>query len=175
VHHGSSLHRLEDDVKKPLLFLGLVVVSGLSLAGWLGGGGEDAVAEPTLAFDRIWIDRLPTRPKDNFHVFVAVTQEPIGVFQAGSQWKGTYEIFSYEVRGDELRLAFLQTGDKEKAKVRAWRCKEAGMDYCLELTGASRGVRRYVSHRDWVIGAAGRPDQLRDRIESVVRAGIAWE
>ena len=49
------------------------------------------------------------------------------------------------------------------------------MDYCLELDGTSRGVRRYVSQRDWVIGAVGGPDQLRDRIESVVRAGIAKE
>ena len=34
------------------------------------------------------------------------------------------------------------------------------MDYCLELTGASRGVKRYRSKEGWEIGAATRPEQL---------------
>ena len=55
-------------------------------------------------------------------------------------------------------------------KVRAWPCRERGMDYCLELTGASRGVKRYRSKEGWEIGAATRPEQLNDRVTSIVRA-----
>jgi hypothetical protein len=157
-------------VKKLLLIMGLMAAGAWAAGRWMGTGGEAEVSEPELAFDRIWIDRIPTRPKDDFHVFVAATQEPLGVFQAGSQWKGTYEVFSHEERGDELRLTFLQTGDREKAKIRAWRCSEGGMHYCLELTGSSRGVKRYQSQRGWEIRGVTRPEQLRERVESLLRA-----
>src|SRR5262245_30170099 len=136
----------------------------------MSGGNEADVAEPGLAFDRLWIDRLPTKPRDTFNTFVAITEEPLGVFQSGSQWKGSYEFFGYEARGEELRLVFLQTGEKEKAKIRAWQCKENGMDYCLELTGSSRGVKRYHSRRGWEIGGVTRPEQLRDRVDAIVHS-----
>ena len=45
------------------------------------------------------------------------------------------------------------------------------MDYCLELAGASRGVKRYRSMQGWEIGAATRPAQLLDRIASIARGG----
>ena len=112
----------------------------------------------------------PTTPKQTFNTFVAATQEPVGVFQAASVWKGSYEVFRYEMHDGELRAVYPQTGDKDRMRVRARRCNEAGMDYCLEVTGASRGVKRYYSREGWEIGAATRPEQLLDRVASIVRA-----
>ena len=43
------------------------------------------------------------------------------------------------------------------------------MDYCLELRGASRGVKRYRSKTGWQIGGATRPEQLLERIAPIVR------
>jgi len=151
-------------MKKPLLILGLVVVGVLILAIRITGPRGNA-----SVFDRIWIDQLPRKPKDTFHTFIAATQEPVGLFHAGSQWKGGYEVFAHTGGGGELRIVYLQTNETEKVKVRAWRCKEQGMDYCLELAGASRGVKRYRSMQGWEIGAATRPAQLMDRIASTVR------
>jgi len=128
-----------------------------------------AALEPTMALDRIWIDEMPKSKRDNMNLFIAATQEPIGVFQAGSQWKGGYEIFNHEARGDELRVVYPQTGEREKIRVRAWTCKERGMDYCLELSGATRGVKRYRSKAGMEIREAASADQLRERIETVVR------
>lgn len=154
---------------KPLLILSLVVASVFALVRWVGGGGDDGgVSEPALVFDRIWIDQLPRKPKDTFHTFIAATQEPIGLFHAGSQWKGGYEVFAH-TGGGELRIVYLQTNETEKVKVRAWRCKEQGMDYCLELAGASRGVKRYRSMQGWEIRAGSRPEQVLDRIASIAR------
>jgi hypothetical protein len=156
---------------KQLLILSLVVVGALALVRWTGGGDDGGVSEPALVFDRIWIDQLPTKPKETFHTFIAATQEPIGLFHAGSQWKGDYEVFGHSAGGDQLRVVYLQTNEKETVKVRAWRCKERGMDYCLELAGASRGVKRYRSMQGWEIRAATRPAQLLDRIASIAGGG----
>ena len=156
---------------KRLLIVSLAVVGAFALVRWMGGGGDDGgVSEPALVFDRIWIDQLPRKPKDTFHTFIAATQEPVGLFHAGSQWKGGYEVFAHAGGGGgELRIVYLQTNESEKVNVRAWRCKEQGMDYCLELAGASRGVKRYRSMQGWEIGAATRPAQLMDRIASIAR------
>jgi hypothetical protein len=153
---------------KPLLILSLVVAGAFALVSWMGGD-DGGVSEPALVFDRIWIDQLPRKPKDTFHTFIAATQEPIGLFHAGSQWKGGYEVFAHTAGGDGLRIVYLQTNETEKVKVRAWRCKEQGMDYCLELAGASRGVKRYRSMQGWEIRAATRPAQFLDRIASIAR------
>ena len=141
---------------KPLLVVGLVVAGTFALVRWMGGGDDDSAgfSEPALVFDRIWIDQLPTKPKDTFHTFIAATQEPVGLFHAGSQWKGGYEVFAHTAGGDGLRIVYLQTNETEKVKARAWRCKEQGMDYCLELAGSSRGVKRYYSREGWEIGSA---------------------
>jgi len=151
-------------VKKPLLILGLVVVGVLALARWtMGPGGDVSV------FDRIWIDQLPSKPRDTGNAFAAVTKQPLGVFQSASQYKGSYEIFSYKASGDELQVVYPQTDEKEKIKVRAWKCKEGDMDYCLELSGSSRGVKRYRSRRGWEIDKSTELEQTLSRIESIVR------
>ena len=157
---------------KPLLILSVVVVSAFALVRWMGGGDDGGrVSEPALVFDRIWIDQLPRKPKDTFHTFIAARHDPIGLFHAGSQWKGGYEVFAHTGGGEELRVVYLQTNENEKVKVRAWRCKEQGMDYCLELAGASRGVKRYRSMQGWEIRAAIRPEQALDRIAAIARVG----
>ena len=132
---------------------------------------RSAALDPSMALDRIWIDEMPKSKQDVVHLFIAATQEPIGVFQSGSQWKGDYELFNHEAHGNELRIVYPQTGDREKISVRAWRCKERGMDYCLELSGATRGVKRYRSKAGMEIGEVASVDQLRERVEAIVGAG----
>ena len=151
-------------MKKPLLILGLVAVGVLALARWtMRRDGDVAV------FDRIWIDQLPSTPKDTGNAFAAVTKQPLGVFQSASQYKGSFEIFSYKAKGDELQVVYPQTDEKEKIKVRAWKCKERDMDYCLEVSGATRGVKRYRSRRGWEIDESTQLEQTLSRIESIVR------
>jgi hypothetical protein len=155
--------------KRLLLVLTVAVVAILALTRWWTHDSDDA-ADPTLVFDRIWLDELPRKPQQTFNTFIAATEEPFGLFHAGSQWKGTYEVFTHKASGDRLRVVYLQSNESETIKVRAWPCRERGMDYCLELSGASRGVKRYRSKEGWEIGAATRPEQLVDRIASIVRA-----
>ena len=156
-------------MKKSLLILGLVVVGALALVRWKMGGDGD-VSEPGLVFDRVWIDQVPSKPTDTANGFAAITRQPLGIFQSASQYKGSFEIFSYKATGDELRIVYPQTDDKEKVKVRAWKCKERDMDYCLEVSGSNRGVKRYRSRHGWEIDEAARPEHMLQRIESIVRS-----
>jgi hypothetical protein len=104
----------------------------------------------SLLVDRLWIDHLPRGERDVFNVFFVISEQPIGVFQAASVWQGRYELFQYEAQGKrKLTIEYPHTGDRDSVRATATRCDEGGMDYCLELAGASRGVKRYYSQEDW--------------------------
>ena len=150
------------------MIVGLALVGGLALVRWVGGARDAEPSDPALVLDRLWVDQLPTRPEDTVNVFAAITRQPVGAFQFASQWKGGYEIFQYTASDSDLRIVYPHTGEKEKVKARAWKCKERDMDYCLQLTGASRGVKRYYSQRGWEIDGVARPDQMLERIASIV-------
>jgi hypothetical protein len=128
----------------------LLMVSAVGVVAWKWRGGADA--EPTnakLVVDRLWIDHVPTSDRDTFQLFAALTEDPVGVFQQSSVWQGSYELFRYESQGEEYRMVFPQNGDKDTVRAKARACKEAGMDYCLELSGTSRGAKRYFSRKGW--------------------------
>lgn len=118
-----------------------------------------------LVQDRIWLDHMPRNDRDTVNVFAALTQEPVGVFQAASLWRGQYEAFRYEQKGDEIRLVFPQTGSKESIAVTAYECSDGGFDYCLDVKGASHGVKRYYSREEWVIDS---PAHMDDEIHALL-------
>jgi len=152
-------------MKKPLFVLALVAIAIVTV--WkLRGHSVSVSVEDKLLQDRIWIDHMPRNDRDMINVFAALTEQPVGIFQAASQWKGAYEIFRYEANGDEMRLVFPQTGDREKITAKARRCSERGMDYCLEVDGASRGVKRYYSRKGWEVGTQR---QLSTKLEELTK------
>ncbi len=162
------------------LVLAVLVLSTIAFVALRRGGNDTATTneetkiESKLVLDRIWIDHIPRNDRDVFNLFVAITEQPFGIFQATSQWKGQYELFQYEANGDELRLHFGQTGDKDRVKAVATKCDEKGMDYCLELKGSSRGVKRYYSMEDWVIdGRMDTVDHLRARVQVLLNTPAA--
>jgi hypothetical protein len=160
-------------MKKGLVLVGTIVAGALAIKLWIGGGvGDSAPSEPRLIFNRIWLDRLPGNERDTINGFGAVTRESVGMFQSASRWKGAYELFRYDARGAELRVVYPQTGETETLRARAWTCKEAVMDYCLELAGSSRGVKRYHSRKGWELGAAAAAEDVRARIDAAVAAPI---
>jgi len=151
----------------------LAVISTCAVAGWRGLRGDGAVRgddDDDLVLDRIWIDHMPVHDRDQVSAFVAITDEPIGVFQTASSWRGHFEMFRYEAHGDELRILYPQDERREHVRAKARPCSESGFDYCLELDGASRGARRYYSREGWELGGASRPDQIRARIDAALHA-----
>ncbi|MBX3156641.1 MAG: hypothetical protein KF773_11615 [Deltaproteobacteria bacterium] len=148
------------------------MVAVVSLWKLRGGGGsssdEATVNDSNLVLDRIWIDHIPKNDRDTINVFVAITEEPFGVFQAASQWKGQFELFRYEAHGNEIRILYPQTNEREKVKTRATKCDERQMDYCLELDGATRGVKKYYSRKGWEIDRNATAEQVRSKVEALL-------
>ena len=105
--------------------------------------------------DRVWIDHLPRNDRDTINIFALLTQQPVGVFQATSGWKGAFEAFRYEKQGNEIRAVFPQNGDREKITVSECPCDQRGFDYCLEVKGSARGVKKYYSREEWIIERTG--------------------
>lgn len=102
-----------------------------------------------LAFNRMWIDHLPNGEKDPFNILFLAKPESIGGFAEETIWTGRIERFRFEADGETIRAVFPNTGDREHITVKARRCDEADMDYCLELSGTKRGVSKYYSRNGW--------------------------
>jgi hypothetical protein len=148
-------------MRKLVLALALVVVIGVS---WRAlGPAHDG--DGRLVFGRIWIDQLPLTPTDFVKTLVVDGRRPFGGFVERSRWKGAWEGFRYQRRGDgELDLVFPQARQRERVRVRARACSERGFDYCLDVEGASRGVKRYYSRKGW---------EIRDVDTADLDAGLA--
>lgn len=153
-------------MKKVLLVIAIGVVAAALWSARRGGVTAPGDGPRKLVTDRIWIDHVPRGERDTIHVFVAVSEHAIGMFQTTSQWRGGFEAFRFEIGGGEMRVVYPQTGDRETVRPRARRCNEQGMDFCLELDGASRGVKRYYSREGWEI----RDPRDLDAIEREVAA-----
>lgn len=128
---------------------------------------RDDAAAAHLVEDRVWLDHLPRNDKDTVQLFALLSDQSFGIFQATSAWRGQHEIFRFELDRAELRLVYPQTGDRERATVKARQCDDNGMDYCLEITGASHGVKKYYSRKGWEIDAGSKaslPQQVEDKL-----------
>lgn len=154
------------------LILAVLVLSTVAFVA-LRRGGDDAkstVAESQLVVtDRIWIDHIPRNDRDTFQIFLALTEEPVGIFQAASQWAGQYEIFRYEMNGEEIRFVFPQNGDREKGTAKARECRDHGHDYCLDMSGTKRGVKKYYSRKGWEIDGLT-ADEAKAKADAIVES-----
>src|SRR5260221_6433183 len=100
-------------MKKALLALVAVSMAGYGVYRWRSAETPaPAHTDSALLQDRLWIDHMPRNERDTIQVFAALTEQPVGVFQAASMWKGQYELFRYESHGDELRVVYPQNGDR---------------------------------------------------------------
>ncbi|MEO8548583.1 MAG: hypothetical protein ABI678_01365 [Kofleriaceae bacterium] len=146
-------------MKKLLVMVGVVV----ALAGawrWQAGSHEATDGGGNkLLVDRLWIDHVPRNEREMVQVFVVLSEEPIGVFDQRSMWTGSFEAFKYTRTGGELRVVYPQTGKGETIKVKARKCSEGKMDFCLELDGG-KGAKRYYSREGWELRSLGDEQRL---------------
>jgi hypothetical protein len=147
-------------MKKALLAMVAVTCAGVGVYRWQSDAPAAVNTDDELVTDRLWIDHLPRNDKDMIQIFAAITEEPVGIFQKTSQWKGEFELFRYEKHGSEMRIMFPQTNTGDKVTAKATRCDQGGMDFCLELEGSSRGAKKYYSREGWEIGSVRDIDAL---------------
>lgn len=167
-------------MKKALLVTALLATVGYG--GWrLVRHGDSPVTtdDTKLALDRIWVDHMPRTERDTIQVFAGITDEQFGLFQATSSWKGNFELFVFKINGDKIRITYPQDGTKEDVRLKARPCKEGDMDYCMEVEGSSRGVKKYYSRKGWEIDAAAHSaadvERRAHEIESELESGLPAE
>lgn len=151
-------------MRKSVLFVAVVAAGVVGVWRWQG---EPAASGKQLLVDRLWLDHIPRNERDTIQVFVATSEDATGAFAAASQWRGRFEAFRYEVQGGELRVVYPQTGERETVRVKAKRCTDNGMDFCLELDGASHGAKKYYSREGWEIDRAADRHALEARVEAL--------
>ena len=142
---------------KKIFWIVLLVLVAYLAWRWWRGPGEAAVAADhgeKIFYNRVWVDHLPTSQTDAFDLFAAVNDESIGVFDHRSQWKGQWEMFRWEPRGDgQLDAVFPGSKNaKTRMSYRAWKCSDKRALAFLEPgnTASScpspRGSQRTSSH-----------------------------
>jgi hypothetical protein len=130
---------------KIIVVIGLVSLSGFF---WARPAPQQ---DNSLTFNRVWIDHLPQNPREKASVFLALEEEEFGIFQEASTFQGNYDLFGFRQKGDQLDLVLLQDEKRALVGISASRCNQKGFDYCLELSGAPRGPKRYLSKKGWEV------------------------
>src|SRR5262249_28717562 len=123
-----------------------------------------------LLFDRFWIDHEPKDQKDEFQALFVSGDHPVGHFAAQTIWAGRWEGFHYHVvpRQDGVIDVMLPSrGANGRGRYTARQCSEGGFDYCLDLSGSPRGVRRYFSRKSWQVKEA-ELDAAGERVRSLL-------
>jgi hypothetical protein len=143
---------------------GLLVLIGAMLLAWRAYRPTDR--GESLMFDRLWVDKLPKGETETIQIFAAVREESMGIFDARSVWKGQWELFHWEPRGDgQLDILYPQSASKQRVSYRAWKCNEQRQfDFCLEMSGG-KGVKKYYSQRGWEIGSVDGARALERKLQ----------
>ena len=97
-----------------------------------------------VLLDRNWLDRMPQTDRDRLHVYRFVPSMGGGVFQDRTLFKGTFELFVYEIKGDEIRIHWPHTAARDRVHFHIEKVKgPKPFDLRLVLEGTSRGPTVY--------------------------------
>jgi len=116
-----------------------------------------------LLLNRNWIDRLPERVDDKLKVYRFVPSMGGGVFQDRTIFFGTFELFTFEATGTEIRFNLLHTGDKRVSPYTIEELKTPGpegVDLRLTITRDPRGPKSYYGWRKESANTADLDGQL---------------
>ena len=150
-------------MKKLAIVMGLFLVAGL---GWRQLRATHDAPDAKLLFDRFWVDHEPRQGDDKFQVMFVESEHPFGRFVKRTMWTGAFEEYHYHVIPREpgvLDLLFGATREIQRVRYHARPCHEQGFDFCLELSGTSRGVKRYYSKKEWRVEKGETIDQAVER------------
>lgn len=101
-----------------------------------------------LLLDRNWIDRMPETHRDRLHVYRFVPSMGGGVFQDRTLFKGTFELFTFETAGDEIRFNLPETHQKVVSKFHIERVDgPEPFDLKLTIHADPRGPQVYYGMR----------------------------
>jgi hypothetical protein len=122
-----------------------VALAALGLAGCTPAPGED----PSLLFNRVWVDSTPEKPTDYMQAAFVVSRPALGIFQRASRYDMHLERFDYQRDGERLELTFPQTGKAAEITFAIRACNTLpSFDLCLDLSDNPwGGPKHYFGRR----------------------------
>jgi hypothetical protein len=123
------------------VFAVLLLVAALVYAHWYRETFEkpiatqDAIHAPSLLVDRIWIDEIPQRESDKFHLYLFSSEDNFGINdKAASIYKHLLEIFFYDASGTTLSFQFPHDRRNSKTSYKVEKLSKPKDDVDLKLT-----------------------------------------
>ena len=148
-------------MKKLVVAVVLIVVGGVAWRARI----SDA-PDASLLFHQFWIDHEPRDEKDRFALLFVNAEHPFGHFGTRTMWTAQLEFFHYHVIPKEpgvIDFLFGATRERQRVRYTARHCNEQGFDLCLDISGSSRGVKRYYSKKEWRVEKGETIDQAVER------------
>jgi hypothetical protein len=147
--------------KLALTFTVVIVLGGL---GWRARHTD--APDPALLFHQFWIDHEPRDENEKFALLFVNADHPFGHFGTRTMWTAQLEFFHYHIVPREagvIDLLFGATRERQRVRYTARPCHERGFDFCLDISGSSRGVKRYYSKKEWRVEKGESVDQAVER------------
>jgi len=132
------------------LLLTLVGGAGAVVAASVGGDAEEAeeAANPRLILGRVWFDKYPEKRNEEVQVWIFLGGG-IGIFESGSAFRSSFDVFEFERQGDKVSLSFLHDKKSAETKFVVRACDDKPpFDLCLDLMDSPRGPKRYYGFGD---------------------------
>jgi len=105
--------------------------------------------------NQLWVERMPTHPRDMVWHFVAIDRDNrhVGALGQASRWRVHSDAFVWRLQGDQFAFVTPQNRCRSTFKARTWKCGAQApkpFDLCLDLVGNGKRFR-YYSRTDWAI------------------------
>ena len=124
----------------------LALTLPLALAACGSRGTElDAADAGRALVDHLWIDHVPTGPKDTFHVLIFDADSSSGAYQKARFYKGEYELFSFGLERRRLTVVIPDDGSRAATAFKIRRVDdEPPFDAKLTFDDSPRGPDEYL-------------------------------
>jgi hypothetical protein len=134
-------------------WIGAALIGGVAILGWrwLGSSNDDVASEnPSLLFDRIWVEKKPEKYTDYVHGMYVGSYWPVGFFDRDSAFDHHSERFDYKRDRNKIQIAFPQSGRTSEFTYEVKACDAPPpFDLCLDLNkNPWGGPERYYGFRD---------------------------
>jgi len=133
---------MSSNKKKVALAIAAVFVVGLAARHFTQRDEVEIEArDPRQILGRVWFDHLPKNRGDDVTIAVFFGGG-IGLYDKGSAWRSTIDIFDFERRKDVLDMTFLHDKKSASTKFEIKACDDKPpFDVCVTFDDAPRGPK----------------------------------
>lgn len=133
----------------PIAAFVLLVLSSLLAACSAGERSIPLSAEAAREqlIDRNWIDSWPRSREQRLHVYRFTPAMGGGVYQDRTLFRGSFELFTFEATGHEIRFFFPETHERQRSRYRIERIRgPKPFTHRLRIDPSPRGPETYYGY-----------------------------